>query len=586
MKKQFRYVSILTGAAIMASSLAGCGNSVTTSDTATTTTQTTTTTTTTTETTIATDTYDSGSEAEYTEAEYPVEAAPMAPQETGRTSTADAVTGFFSSNKNSAATAEGCYIYEDYWDDSYCPVPYNNESYDKPEENGFFLSQVQPLSTFAADVDTASYANIRRMIESGYGADRIDPEAVRPEEFINYFSYDLNSPKRGEKFGVTTEVSTCLWNKDHQLMFVGLKAEDKFDGDMPKSNLVFLIDVSGSMTSEDKLPLLQKAFKELVDNLPGDGTVSIVTYASREEVVLSGEKMSNKRAIKNAISRLSAGGSTAGERGMQMAYEIAAENFIEGGNNRVIMATDGDLNVGISDPDDLEDFISEKKDSGIYLSVLGFGTGNYKDDKLERLADCGNGNYSYIDSMTEARKVLVDEMSSTLVTVAKDVKFQVEFNPATVNAYRLIGYENRQMDAVDFNNDAKDGGEIGAGHTVVALYEIIPAGSKSAIDLKYQTAANSDSDDYATIKIRYKEPDEDKSNLLTYVVDEEFFNEQAGENLAFASLVSEFAMLIGDSDYTGDITYSDIMKAYKKLDNTDDYKDEFYNLVRMVEKRS
>ncbi len=485
-----------------------------------------------------------------------------------------------------SSASESSYTY--LCDDEIILVPeYNTESYDKPDENGFFLSVGQPLSTFAADVDTASYANVRRMIENGYDAYSITPAAVRPEEFINYFSYDLNDPDRGEKFGVTTEISTCPWNKDHELMFVGVKAEDKLDGEIPKSNLVFLIDVSGSMQDQNKLPLLKEAFKDLVDNLPEDGTVSIVTYASQEKVLLSGESMANKKAIKNAISSLSASGSTAGEKGMQMAYEIAKDNFIEGGNNRVIMATDGDLNVGISDPDDLEKFIKTKKDDGIFLSVLGFGDGNYKDDKLERLADCGNGNYSYIDCKKEAHKVLVDEMSSTLVTVAKDVKFQVEFNPAKVNSYRLIGYENRQMDAVDFNNDKKDGGEIGSGHSVVALYEIVPVGADSAIDLKYQQVAGNDtSNEYATIKIRYKEPDEDVSKLVTYVADDSSYREEAGENLAFAGLVSEFAMLLSDSEYSGNITYADIMDDYKSLKYTDDYRDEFYNLVRMVEKRS
>ena len=489
----------------------------------------------------------------------------------------------FDSFVGSGNTAE-TYCYEE----PACILPYyNTESYDKPEENGFYLSKSQPLSTFAADVDTASYANVRRMIENGYGPEDIEYAAVRPEEFLNYFSYDLKAPKKGEKFGVTTELSSCPWNPDHELMFVGVQAEDVMKGEIPDSNLVFLIDVSGSMADYNKLPLLKDAFKDLVDNLPGEGTISIVTYSSKEEVILDGENVRNKRAIKSAISSLEASGCTNGERGMEMAYELAMDNFIEGGNNRVIMATDGDLNVGISDPDELEKFIEKKKESGVYLSVLGFGMGNYKDDRLERLADCGNGNYSYIDSKTEAHKVLVDEMSSTLVTVAKDVKFQVEFNPAQVNAYRLIGYENRQMDAVDFNDDKKDGGEVGSGHTVVALYEIIPADSKSAIELKYQDNDAKDlSDEYATIKIRYKEPDEDKSNLLTYVADSSHYNEVPSENLAFAELVSEFAMLIGDSDYAGEITYKDILKNYKKLDNTDDYKDEFYNLVRMVEKRS
>ena len=464
---------------------------------------------------------------------------------------------------------------------------YNTESYAKPGENGFFLSRVQPLSTIAADVDTASYTNVRRMIESGYAADEIPAEAVRPEEFINYFSYDLDSPLEGDKFGVTAEVSTCPWNRDHQLMFIGVKAEDPYEGTVPESNLVFLIDVSGSMNHKDKLTLLQDSFKDLVDNLPGEGVVSIVTYASKEEVVLDGVDMREKGVIKKAISSLSASGSTAGERGMQMAYEIAKEHFIDGGNNRIIMATDGDLNVGISDPDELEKFIEKKKESGIFLSVLGFGEGNYKDDRLERLADCGNGNYSYIDSKLEGHKVLVEEMSSTLVTVAKDVKFQVEFNPARVNAYRLIGYEDRQLDAVDFNDDTKDGGEIGAGHSVVALYEIIPADSESAIDLRYQEAPKSDeSDDFATVKLRYKEPDSESSELIEAVVGNDSFHDKPGDNLAFAELAAGFSMLLSDSKYTGTLSYNDILQGFRKIEHKDEYRDEFYNLVRMVEKRN
>jgi len=570
MKKNYRLIGTLTMAALLAGNLSGCGSARNYQ----------------TETAAEYPAQDSGyystatseSYGDYsTEAcEEPMMSAPSSP----------ASSLFDSLGASKAAETEGCYVYED---SDYCVVvpEYNTESYDKPDENGFFLSQGQPLSTFAADVDTASYANVRRMIEDGYGKRNIPSDAVRPEEFLNYFSYDLKSPKKGEKFAVTTEVSRCPWNEDHELMFVGVKAEDKLDGQLPKSNLVFLIDVSGSMDDEDKLGLLKKGFNELVDNLPGEGTVSIVTYASKEKVVLDGADMSEKRKIKEAIRSLEANGSTAGERGMEMAYEIAKENFIDGGNNRIIMATDGDLNVGISDPDELEDFISKKKDQGIYLSVLGFGEGNYKDDKMERLADCGNGNYSYIDSLIEARKVLVEEMTSTLVTVAKDVKFQVEFNPATVNSYRLIGYENREMDAVDFNNDKKDGGELGSGHSVVALYEIVPAGSESAIDLKYQPAENSDgSDDYATIKIRYKEPEKDKSELMSYVVGADAYSDSASENFKFASLVSEFAMILGDSDYAGNMTCRDIINGYKELDNTDDYKDEFISLVRMVEKRS
>ncbi len=467
------------------------------------------------------------------------------------------------------------------------PDMYNTESYDKPDENGFFMSMGQPLSTFAADVDTASYANVRRMIEDGYDAAMIPKEAVRPEEFINYFSYDLKSAGKNDKFGVTTEVAPCPWNEDHRLMFVGVKAEDELDGDIPESNLVFLIDVSGSMASRNKLDLLKKCFSNLVDNLPGDGCVSIVTYASREEVVLEGANMRDKNKIKRAIRSLEASGSTAGERGMEMAYEVAKDYFIDGGNNRIIMATDGDLNVGISDPDELEKFIKGKKDYGIFLSVLGFGEGNYKDDRLERLADCGNGNYSYIDSESEGRKVLVDEMSSTLVTVAKDVKFQIEFNPAVVNSYRLIGYENRQMDATDFNNDKKDGGEIGSGHSVVALYEIVTTDSSSAIDLKYQHGdTDISSDEYATVKIRYKEPEEDTSKLLSYVVGRDSYSDVPSDNLTFAGLVAEFAMLLSDSDYSNDVSYRDIINSYRQLDETDDYKDEFISLVRMVDKRS
>jgi Ca-activated chloride channel family protein len=492
-------------------------------------------------------------------------------------------------DSNYSIATEGaaeCYNYDDFITCYPYEPEYNTESYDKPEENGFFLSFTNPLSTFAADVDTASYANVRRMIENGYGPSDINPAAVRPEEFINYFSYDLKSPEKDEKFAVTTEVSTCPWNSDHQLMFVGVKADDPYEGEVPKSNLVFLIDVSGSMSSTNKLDLLKDSFKNLVDNLPGEGVVSIVTYASKEEVVLDGVDMKDKSTIKKAINSLYANGSTAGERGMEMAYEIALDHFIDGGNNRIIMATDGDLNVGISDPDELEKFIEKKKESGIYLSVLGFGDGNYKDDRLERLADCGNGNYSYIDSKLEGHKVLVEEMTSTLVTVAKDVKFQIEFNPEVVNAYRLIGYEDRQMDAIAFNDDKKDGGELGAGHSVVALYEIIPSKSDSAIELKYQKALKSlNNGEYATIKIRYKEPDASMSELLSYVVDKESFSEVPGENLAFAELVAEFAMLLSDSEYAGSISYKDILEGRKTVENTDEYKEEFFNLVRMVEKR-
>ena len=462
----------------------------------------------------------------------------------------------------------------------------NNETYEKPDENGATLVSTNPLSTFAMDVDTASYANVRRMIEDGYGKGNIPAEAVRPEEFLNYFSYDLNAPKNGDAFGITTEISDCPWNKDHKMMFVGLKTGDINTEKLPKSNLVFLIDVSGSMRSDDKLPLLKKSMNEFVDNYTGEGTVSVVTYSGEEKVVLEGEELKNKDKIKRAINSLSANGCTNGQSGMERAYQIAADNFVEGGVNRVIMATDGDLNVGISDPDELENFIKEKKDTGVFLSVLGFGTGNFKDASMQRLADCGNGNYSYIDSMMEAKKVLVEEMSSTMVTVAKDAKIQVEFNPTKVNSYRLIGYENRQLDAADFNDDKKDGGEVGAGHSVIALYEITTADSDKAVNLKYQEGDKKDyGNEYATVNVRYKEPEGSESKLSSYAVSDADVK-AATDNMKFAQIVAEFSLILSDSDYKGDASYDHVIDTYAEINNKDEYKDEFIQLVRMVAKRA
>lgn len=473
----------------------------------------------------------------------------------------------------------------------YCYEP-NSEEYEKAEENGFYITTAQPLSTFSADVDTASYANIRRMIEDGYTLDEINPDAVRAEEFINYFSYDLKYPKKGEMFGVTTEISPCPWNEEHHLMMVGMRTEAIDMSEAPDSNLVFLLDVSGSMSDDDKLPLLQESFKELVNELGEDDKVSIVTYASGVETVLKGAKGSEKDKICQAIDELYASGGTNGEGGIQRAYQLAEANFIKGGNNRVILATDGDLNIGVSQPDELEKLIEEKRDSGVYLSVLGFGTGNIKDNNMERLADCGNGNYAYIDSLFEAKKVLVEEMGSTLVTVAEDVKLQVEFNPATVNAYRLIGYENRMLEATDFNDDTKDAGEIGAGHTVVALYEIIPTGSQDEITLKYQSGKDDEDkedilydDEFATVKIRYKEPGQNESQLKSYVVDEGDWSKNPSDDYVFASLAAEFAMILSDSPNKGNATLEGIMETYSKLDIDDEYKEEFYYLVKMMAKR-
>lgn len=552
MKKKTRGLSLLIGSSLLAGTLTGCGGGRVV---------------TTTETTTSTTYYET---AESTTNSEPTKTLPS--------NDATQSTGKYSRSEDTS---------EDYWND---PTAGNeNESYTKPEENGFCLVQTQPLSTFAADVDTASYSNVRRMIRDGYALDDINPDAVRPEEFINYFYYDLNEPEDGSKFGITTEVATCPWNTDNQLMFVGMKTSELDMSEAPESNLVFLIDVSGSMNSENKLPLLKKTMTELVDNLPDEGTISIVTYSGEEKVVLSGEKMNNKKKIKKAIKKLSASGSTNGEAGMQKAYEIALENFIEDGNNRVIMCTDGDLNVGISSLEDLEKFITEKKDDGVFLSVLGFGNGNYKDDKMEKIADCGNGNYSYIDSLSEGKKVLVEEMSSTLYTVAKDVKLQVEFNPENVSAYKLIGYENRVMADVDFNDDKKDGGEIGAGHQVVALYEIIPTGSAKAITLKYQSGQEEEtgdySDEFATVSIRYKEPDGDKSDLFSVVVSTDVLTNSPSANFRFASSVAEFALILTDSDNKGTASFDDILGVYEELDETDEYQDEFYSLVETLEER-
>lgn len=568
MKSYLKAASMVTAMTVAAGAMAGCGQTRT--DQATTDTQ------------IARDTY---TESSYYEGAAEETMAAEESYDYAETETADYSMAKSEAMYEDNGIAEGGCVLDGSEVEAY-DIPENTESYEKVEENGFDLVATKPLSTFAADVDTASYSNVRRMIENGYSLSEINPDAVRAEEFINYFQYDLHAPEGKDKFGLTTEISKCPWNEDHDLMFVGMKTEDIDFRESPDANLVFLIDVSGSMDEPNKLPLLQKAFKEMVDELPGRGTISMVTYSGREEVVLSGESMKNKEAIKDAIDELSAYGSTNGESGIKKAYEIAKQYYIDGGINRVIMATDGDLNVGVSSPEELEQLIKTKKDDGIFLSVLGFGMGNYKDDNLEKLADCGNGNYSYIDSLLEAKKVMVDEMGGTLVTVAKDVKLQVEFNPARVNAYRLIGYENRIMADADFADDTKDGGEIGAGHSVVALYEIIPADSESAISLKYAEKTEVDySSEYATLSIRYKEPEGNKSDLVSVAIGNDSYSDEPSENLRFAGLVSEFAMILSNSDNKGTATLEGIMEDYKKVENTDEYKDEFYQMVRMVAKR-
>ena len=469
-------------------------------------------------------------------------------------------------------------------------IQQNDEEYNYIKENGYTAVSSAPLSTFSADVDTASYTNVRRMIDDGMD---VPPDAVRIEEFINYFSYDYSDPADGEPFAVHTELSDCPWNDETELLMVGINTKD-FDAvldERPAMNLVFLIDVSGSMYDDNKLPLVQKSFSMLTDNLTAADRVSIVTYAGSDEVVLEGADGNDRKKILRAINDLEAGGSTAGAAGINTAYDIAQKYFIDGGNNRVILATDGDLNVGLSSESELTRLIEEKRESGVFLSVLGFGTGNYKDNRLEALADYGNGNYSYIDSEREAKKVLVDEMSGTLFTVAKDVKFQLEFNPANVKGYRLIGYENRVMAAEDFNDDTKDAGEIGAGHSVTVLYEIVPADSKMELgesELKY--ASDSEGvmgDELLTVNIRYKEPEGSESKLLTYPVNKSLYSDKMSADMNFASCVAEFGMLLRNSRYIGDVTYKDVSAQLSKYDySDDDYKDEFIYLVNTMKRRA
>lgn len=468
-------------------------------------------------------------------------------------------------------------------------IQQNDEEYNYIKENGYTAVSSAPLSTFSADVDTASYTNVRRMIDDGMD---VPPDAVRIEEFINYFDYDYTDPSDGEPFAVHTELSDCPWNDETELLMVGIntKGFDAVLDERPAMNLVFLIDVSGSMYDDNKLPLVQKSFSMLTDNLTAADRVSIVTYAGSDEVVLEGADGNDRKKILRAINDLEAGGSTAGAAGINTAYDIAQKYFIDGGNNRVILATDGDLNVGLSSESELTRLIEEKRESGVFLSVLGFGTGNYKDNRLEALADYGNGNYSYIDSEREAKKVLVDEMSGTLFTVAKDVKFQLEFNPANVKGYRLIGYENRVMAAEDFNDDTKDAGEIGAGHSVTVLYEIVPADSKMELgesELKY--ASDSEGvmgDELLTVNIRYKEPEGSESKLLTYPVNKSLYSDKMSADMNFASCVAEFGMLLRNSRYIGDVTYKDVSAQLSKYDySDDDYKDEFIYLVNTMKRR-
>lgn len=467
--------------------------------------------------------------------------------------------------------------------------PADREGYSHIVENTFNSAKLSPLSTFSIDVDEAAYSNVRRFLQNN----SLPPAgAVRIEEMINYFDYEYPQPEQGKPFSVNTEIADCPWNLQHKLVHIGLQGKTIPVDNLPPSNFVFLIDVSGSMDEPDKLPLVKASLNMLVDNIREEDKIALVVYAGNAGLVLPSTEGSNKEKIKDAIDDLEAGGSTAGGSGILLAYKIAKENFIKNGNNRVLLATDGDFNVGLSSDDELVRLIEKERESGIYLSVLGFGTGNYQDSKMQQLADNGNGNHSYIDNINEAKKVLVAEFSSTLFTIAKDVKVQIEFNPAKVQAYRLIGYENRMLAAEDFNDDKKDAGELGSGHTVTALYEIIPVGVKDSFtrridDLKYQHASykqvvTNSSEEIMTIKLRYKNPKEENSNLIVApVIDGNKSLNETSDNFRFSSAVAEFGMLLRNSAYKQSGDYKQVITLAQSAKGKDNngYRAEFIKLA-------
>ena len=472
------------------------------------------------------------------------------------------------------------------------PIPEssNRETYERIQENPFRRVSSNPLSTFSIDVDSASYSNIRRLINQGQ---RPPQDAVRIEELINYFNYDYPQPEGNQPFSITTETAPAPWNQNHKLVHIGLQGKNISTENLPASNLVFLLDVSGSMEDASKLPLLKSALRMLVNELRDQDRVSIVVYAGAAGIVLPPTPGNQKEKILDAIDQLQAGGSTAGGEGIKLAYKLAQSNLIKSGNNRVILATDGDFNVGISSDNELVRLIEQKRNQGVFLTVLGFGTGNLQDSKMEKLADKGNGNYAYIDNELEAKKVLVKEIGGTLLTIAKDVKIQVEFNPAQVQAYRLIGYENRQLENEDFNDDQKDAGELGAGHSVTALYEIIPVGVKSDVklpevdSLKYQqkTIAQREypSNELMQVKLRYQQPNQTTSQLITAtVVDRGLKFTETSNNFKFSAAVAEFGMLLRDSQYQGNASFDQVLQlaSQSQGEDLDGYRAEFIRLVQ------
>lgn len=494
--------------------------------------------------------------------------------------------------RNSAALGQG-FVSQDL-DTTVIEPPYNpvepngnEDEYGKWIENPFTKAITSPFSTFSIDVDTASYAIIRRSLMSR----RLPvPDAVRIEEMINYFSYEYAQPSGDVPFSINTEFGPCPWNSKSRLVLVGIQGKSIESENAPPSNLVFLIDVSGSMSGEDRLPLLKSAFKMLVDSLRPVDRIAMVVYAGAAGLVLPSTSGDKKAEILEALDKLEAGGSTAGGAGIQLAYKVATDNFVKGGNNRVILATDGDFNVGVSDNTQLVKIIEEKRKSGVFLSVLGFGMGNYKDDRMEKLADNGNGNYAYIDSLREARKVLVSEMAGTLFAIAKDVKIQIEFNPAKVESYRLIGYENRMLNKEDFEDDTKDAGELGAGHFVTALYEVVLNESGTAVSTgsSYTTTTLTDeaikSNELMKVRMRYKPLDSDKSLPIEQgVVYDERTIEETSSNFRWAAAVASFGLLLRESKYKSDADLNLVLTLAQSALNFDPgaYRSEFIELVKI-----
>lgn len=467
---------------------------------------------------------------------------------------------------------------------------FNTESYAYNKENSFKNALTTPLSTFSIDVDAASYSNMRRFINNGQNP---PIDAVRIEEMINYFNYNYPQPTDNHPFSITTEMSDCPWNSKHKLIHIGLQGKKIETDNLPPSNLVFLLDVSGSMSSANKLPLLKKSFGLLIKNLTEKDRVSIVVYAGAAGLVLAPTPGNEKEKIMTALNNLNAGGSTAGGQGIKLAYKVAMENFNSEGNNRVILATDGDFNIGASSDGEMTRLIEEKRKTGVFLTCLGFGMGNYKDSKMETLANKGNGNYAYIDNILEAKKVLVTEMGGTMHTIAKDVKLQLEFNPNKIASYKLIGYENRLLNDEDFNDDTKDAGELGSGHTVTALYEVVLKGSENNIPdvdpLRYQnnkTSSTAKSNELLTVKFRYKEPKATKSKLIVkHLTNNKLSLAKASNNFKFSAAVAEFGLLLRNSKDKAQASYQHVLNLAKSSKGSDEngYRAEFIRLVEMSE---